>query len=168
MQVVDVDTGARKDKRRLQSLGLDLTEHGDGDSVEVVLHGAADERKLRAAGFAFTCASPTSRRASTANRDTDTKFAASNPKTQLPSGSNQYRRLADYDLELKQLALRYPGLVKELTLNHRTVEGRDVNGIEITKNPTAQDGKPIFLSSASTTRASGRPPSTRSSSRTTC
>ena len=41
--------------------------------------------------------------------------------------------------------MRYPGLVKELTLNHRTVEGRDVNGIEITKNPTAQDGKPIFL-----------------------
>ena len=41
--------------------------------------------------------------------------------------------------------MRYPGLVKELTLNHQSVEGRDVNGIEITQNPTAQDGKPIFL-----------------------
>ena len=26
----------------LQKLGLDLTEHGDRDSVEVVLHGKAD------------------------------------------------------------------------------------------------------------------------------
>ena len=47
VQVVDVNTATRKSKRRLQSLGLDLTEHGDSNSVEVVLHGAADERKLR-------------------------------------------------------------------------------------------------------------------------
>ena len=41
--------------------------------------------------------------------------------------------------------MRYPGLVKELTLNHPSLEGRDVNGIEITQNPAARDGKPIFL-----------------------
>ena len=82
---------------------------------------------------------------SKADRAADSKFAASNPKTQLPSGSNRYRHLADYNLELKQLAMRYPGLVKELTLNHQSVEGRDVNGIEITQNPNAQDGKAIFL-----------------------
>ena len=39
-RVVDVSTRTRKAKQRLQSLGLDLTEHGDGNSVEVVLHGA--------------------------------------------------------------------------------------------------------------------------------
>jgi murein tripeptide amidase MpaA len=145
VQVVDVDTASRKDKRRLQSLGLDLTEHGDANSVEVVLHGAADERKLRDAGFTFDVRIADLEARSKANREADSKFAASNPKTQLPSGSNQYRRLADYSLELKRLAMRYPGLVKELTLNHRSVEGRDVSGIEITKNPTARDGKPIFL-----------------------
>ena len=64
--------------------------------------------------------------------------------------------------------MRYPGLVKELTLNHPTIEGRSVNGIEITQNPQANDGKPIFLSWASTTPASGRRRSTRSSSPTTC
>ncbi len=145
VQVVDVDTAARKDKRRLQSLGLDLTEHGDANSVEVVLHGAADERKLRDAGFTFAVRIADLEARSKANRTADSKFAAANPKTQLPSGSNQYRRLPDYDLEMKQLAMRYPGLVKELTLNHPTIEGRSVNGIEITQNPVAKDGKPIFL-----------------------
>ena len=45
---------ARRDKQRLQSLGLDLTEHGDANSLEVVLHGRADARKLRRAGFTYT------------------------------------------------------------------------------------------------------------------
>jgi hypothetical protein len=145
VQIVDVATGARKDKKHLQSLGLDLTEHGDANSVEVVLHGTSDERKLRDAGFTFAVRIADLEARAKADKTADEKFAASNPKTQLPSGANQYRRLADYNLELKRLAMRYPGLVKELTLNHRSIEGRDVNGIEITKNPTAQDGKPIFL-----------------------
>ena len=145
VQIVNVHTASRKDMRRLQGLGLDLTEHGDGDSVEVVLHGTADERTLRDAGFTYEVRIADLEAKSKAERTADAKFAASNPKTQLPSGSNQYRRLADYELELKRLAMRYPALVKELTLNHQTVEGRDVNGIEITQNPNAQDGKPIFL-----------------------
>ena len=144
VQIVDVST-TRKDKDALQSLGLDLTEHGDKDSVEVVLHGPADEKTLRDAGFTYTVRVADLEAQSKADRDKDAKFAASNPKTQLPSGSNQYRHLADYDLEMKQLAMRYPGLVKELTLRHKTLEGRTVNGIEITQNPQAADGKPIFL-----------------------
>jgi murein tripeptide amidase MpaA len=145
VQVVDVNTATRKAKKRLQALGLDLTEHGDGNSVEVLLHGAADERTLRAAGFTYTVRIADLEARAKADRTADSKFAASNPKTQLPSGSNAYRHLADYNLELKQLAQRYPSLVKELTLNHKSLEGRDVNGIEITQNPTARDGKPIFL-----------------------
>ena len=52
----------------------------------------------------------------------------------LPSGRDGYRRLPDYDLEMKQLAMQYPSLVRPITLNHRSVLGRDVNGIEITTN----------------------------------
>ena len=145
IQIVDVGTPTRKDKRRLQSLGLDLTEHGDGNSVEVVLHGGGRREKLRDAGFTYDVRVADLEARAKADEPRDAKYAASNPKTQLPSGSNQYRHLADYDLEMKQLAMRYPGLAKELTLNHPTIEGRDVNGIEITQNPQAQDGKPIFL-----------------------
>jgi len=35
--------------------------------------------------------------------------------------------------------------VKPITLSHRSLEGRDIVGIEITRDPLAQDGKPIFL-----------------------
>ena len=145
VKIVDVATPTRKQKQRLQGLGLDLTEHGDSNSVEVVVHGTADERTLREAGFTYGVRIADLEARAKANATADAKFAASNPKTQLPSGSNAYRHLADYDFELKQLAMRYPGLVKELTLDHQSVEGRDVNGIEITQDPDARDGKPIFL-----------------------
>ena len=45
-QLADVKASTGEARQRLQSLGLDLTEHGDGDSVEVVLHGRADAKKL--------------------------------------------------------------------------------------------------------------------------
>ena len=77
-----------RQKQRLQSLGLDLTEHGDANSVEVVLHGAADERKLRDAGFTYDVRIADLEARSKADTAADAKFAASNPKTQLPSGSN--------------------------------------------------------------------------------
>ena len=67
-------------------------------------------------------------------------------QTALPSGRTSYRRLADYELEMKQLAARYPSLVKPVTLAETTLEGRPVNGIEITKGADdIQDGKPTFL-----------------------
>ena len=110
-----------------------------------MLHGAADAKTLRDAGFTYTVRIADLEAQAKADRDKDATFAASNPKTQLPCGSNEYRHLADYDHEMKQLAMRYPDLVKELTLNHPTIEGRAVNGIEITQNLQAADGKPIFL-----------------------
>ena len=48
-QVVEVSTPTRADKTRLQGLGLDLTESGDANSIDVVIAGDADARKLRAA-----------------------------------------------------------------------------------------------------------------------
>ena len=54
LQVVDVATGTRADKERLQTLGLDLTEHGGAKSLEVLLHGRADARKLRRPASRYT------------------------------------------------------------------------------------------------------------------
>ena len=51
--LVDVATPTRADRQRLQALGLDVTEHADADSVDVLLHGRADARKLHAAGFRY-------------------------------------------------------------------------------------------------------------------
>ena len=146
VQVVDVTTRTRADKRRLQSLGLDLTEHGDSNSVEVVLHGARDERTLRDAGFSYEVEIADLAARTRANARADRRFARGTRRSDLPSGRDGYRHLADYELELKRLAMRYPGLVKPITLNHKTILGRDVTGIEVTTNPhNVRDGKPVFL-----------------------
>ena len=46
---------------------------------------------------------------------------------------------------MKKLVRENPGLVKPITLKSKTYEGRTVEGIEITSDVNARDGKPIFL-----------------------
>jgi Zinc carboxypeptidase len=146
VQVVDVRTRTRADKARLQALGLDLTEHGDRNSVEVVLHGRADARTLRRAGFRYDVRIADLAARTKRNHRRDVTHARATAVSGLPSGRDTYRHLADYDLELKELAMRYPSLVRPITLNHKSLLGRDVNGIEIsTGAQNTADGKPIFL-----------------------
>lgn len=145
VQVVSVATPTRADRATLQSLGLDLTEHARPGSRDVVLRGD-DARKLTAAGLRYEVTIPDLAARSTANRQADRAYAASTGTSGLPSGRTSYRRLFDYQLEMKRLAIRYPTLVRPLTLAEPTVEGRDVEGIEITADaPDLADGKPVFL-----------------------
>ena len=145
-QVVRVSTPTRADKRRLQTLGLDLTESGDANSIDVVLYGEQDARKLQAAKFHYTVRVADLAARVQAQRRADRRYSAAQAGgSALPSGHTSYRHLADIELELKQLASRYPKLVKPITLNHKTHEGRDVVGIEIATHPyNVNDGKPIF------------------------
>ena len=147
-QIVSVSTPTRADKRRLQTLGLDLTESGDANSIEVVLYGLQDVQKLQKAKFHYTVRVADLDKRVQANRRADRRYAARTAQaggSALPSGHTTYRHLADYELELKQLAGQYPKLVKPITLAHKTHEGRDVVGIEIATNPyKVNDGKPIF------------------------
>jgi hypothetical protein len=146
LQVVQVATGTRAEKERLQTLGLDLTEHGGAKSLEVILHGRADTRKLRRAGFRYTLRIADLAAHTRRNQRRDVAHARATAVSGLPSGRDSYRRLPDYDLEMKQLAMQYPSLVRPITLGHRSLLGRDVNGIEITTNAQSTgDGKPIFL-----------------------
>jgi hypothetical protein len=130
--VVRVATPSAARKRRLGRLGLDVTEHGGPGFVSVVLHGARDAARLRAAGFTYSAAvAPPRPRA---------RAAA------LPSGRTlTYRRLADYGNEMKALAAANPDLVRPITLAHTSRQGRPVEGLEITTDPTARDGKPVLL-----------------------
>jgi hypothetical protein len=144
--VVEVATPRRADKERLQGLGLDLTEHGTAGSLEVVLHGDADVQRLRKAGFRYSVRIADLEARTKANRQADRRYDAATAASALPSGRTFYRRLFDYELEMKRLAIRYPTLVRPLTLPYRTIEGRDVEGIEITTNPrNVADGKPVYL-----------------------
>jgi hypothetical protein len=145
-QLVEVEAGSAKELRRLQQLGLDLTEHADASGVEVVLHGSADAAKLRAAGFEWEVKIADLRAKARADRRADARYAQQVETSGLPSGRTTYRHLWDYEWEMKALARAHPDLVKPLTLAHKTHEGRWVGGIEITRNvDETSDGKPIHL-----------------------
>ena len=143
--MVRVSTPTRKRAQELANLGLDVTEHGGPGFLEVVLHGAADAQKLRAAGFQWVVQQADLTAQGRRDRRADAAFDAATAASELPSGRTTYRRLFDYSEDLKRLAREHPDLVNPITLNHTTYEGRPVEGIEITTNPNARDGKPVFL-----------------------
>jgi hypothetical protein len=143
--LVRVATPTRQRVQQLSELDLDLTEHGGPGFREVVLHSAADAATLRAAGLQYAVQIPDLAAQSRRDRQADAAFAAAAPRSELPSGRTSYRRLFDYSEDMKRLAREHPDLVRPITLNHQTWEGRPVEGIEITTNPNARDGKPVFL-----------------------
>jgi hypothetical protein len=143
-QVVTVRTD-RRGVARLQAAGLDVTEHAGAGGVDVVLHGARDEAALRATGMRFDVKIRDVAAHDRAERRADRAYAQGRQESDLPSGNTAYRRLPDFEAALKDLAMRYPALAKPITLSHPTIEGRDITGIEITRDPQARDGKPTFL-----------------------
>jgi hypothetical protein len=145
MQLVRVATANLARKNELNALGLDLTEHGGPGFVEAVLYGSADAQKLVANNFAYTVEVPDLAVQARNDRAADRQFAAANASSDLPSGNTSYRRLFDYSEDMKRLAREHPDLVRSITLNHETYEGRPVEGIEIATNPNARDGRPVFL-----------------------
>lgn len=145
LALLEVATPTRESKARLQALGLDLTESADATRVRVLARGQGDLRTLTEAGLTYTVAVPDLAAVDRANRAADAR-AAEGPPSELPSGATGYRRLFDYQLEMKRLAAAHPGLVRPVRLPHPTVEGRDVEGIEITRDvDRVADGKPVFL-----------------------
>ena len=63
----------------------------------------------------------------------------------LPSGSTGYRHLPDYQATLDALVRERPDLVKPITLDPPSLEGRRLTGVEITHRVERGDGKPVFL-----------------------
>jgi zinc carboxypeptidase len=143
--LVRVATPTLARANELARLGLDLTEHGGPGYREVVLHGAEDARALTAAGFQYTVRIADLAAQGRRDRRADATFDAVTVASELPSGRTTYRRLFDYSEDMKRLAREHPDLVRAITLPHATYEGRPVEGIEITTNPNARDGKPSFL-----------------------
>jgi Zinc carboxypeptidase len=144
-KLIKVQTPTPAEEQKLQSLGLDLTEHGDAGTLEVVTHGAADEEKLRASGLQFSVVTPDLLARELENKRADLAYSLATPRSGMPSGRTEYRRLADFEAEMKGLAEQHPNLVKPLVLPNRSLEGRQVQGIEITENVNAEDGKPVFV-----------------------
>jgi hypothetical protein len=134
------------DRDRLTNLGLDLTEHGGDSYVEAVLHSTADATKLATEGFTWTVTIPDLGLRQLENNRISAAYAAAVDASPLPSGRDTYRTLADYNADLQALASANPSLVRLFSLSQRSLEGREILGVEISKNVSStSDGKPVFL-----------------------
>jgi hypothetical protein len=145
-RLVTVDTPLRADKERLQTLGLDLTEHAGHDYIEVVLHTREDLSRLTAAGFEYDVRIPDLIARGLEIAEINEQYAASVERSPLPSGRTGYRTLEDYNTEMRELAKENPGLVKRFQLRRPTLDGRTVYAVEIghrVRRPAS--GAPTFL-----------------------
>jgi murein tripeptide amidase MpaA len=146
VKLVRVNVPSQAARDRLTTLGLDLTEHGGPTYVEAVLHSVADAAALSSDGFTWTVTIPDLAVRQKQNNEISAAYAAATTTSPLPSGRDTYRTLADYESELRTLASSNPSLVRLFTLNHKSLEGRDILGVEISNGVTAKtDGKPVFL-----------------------
>ena len=140
-QLVRVHLPTDAAKELLLALDLDLTEHGREGFLDVLLHGDEDLGILQRSGLRFDTLVedvPAADRAAAATR-------LGPPDGTMPSGRVNYRRLPEFGDDMKKLAAENPNLVKLITLPHPTLEGRPVEGVEITDGVQSDDGKPVFL-----------------------
>ena len=145
-QLVTVDTPTRADKALLQTLGLDLTEHAGHDYVEVVLHSAEDVTALVSAGLGYDVRIPDLIAREAENNEVNAAYAAATTTSPLPSGRDAYRTLADYNADMAALESDRPDLVKRFALPHRSLDGREIFGVEIGKDVRGPErGLPVFV-----------------------
>ena len=144
-RIVRVSAPTRADRHRLARLGLDPAESGRRGAADVVVHDATDAAKLRDAGLRYSVRIADLGALERSNRRADLRYARSTARSSLPSTRDGYRHLADYEAELKGLALAHPGLVKLIALGHLSLEGRPVLGVEIARDVNVARGQPVML-----------------------
>ena len=146
VSLVMVNAPTRDLRNEVIALGLDYTEHATNRGIEVVLHGSADAKTLRDAGFTWRTTVADLRAEMRQSRLADKAYDAKVKRSPLPSGRTAYRTYPQYVSDLRRLAGEYPYLTKPLTLARETVLGRPIRGLEISTNADrVRDGKPVFL-----------------------
>jgi hypothetical protein len=146
VQLVRVNVPTQADRDRLANLGLDLTEHGEPLYVEAVLHTADEAARLAGAGFTWTVSIADLGLREKQNNELNAAYAQATTVSPLPSGRDTYRTLADYEAGLRDLAAANPTIVKLFALGRRSLEGREIIGVEISDGVASKtDGKPVFL-----------------------
>ena len=142
--LVEVDARGAEGAMELDRLGLDVVNIG-ADAVEVQLHSAHDERRLRASGYDARVLIADMDRHNSRARDAEERLEASGLASGLPTGRMSYRTLEEINAELRELAAAYPNRVKLFRLPYRSLLGKRVWGVEITHDVRADAGKPVFL-----------------------
>jgi hypothetical protein len=144
--LVRVAINGPTDVRRMDELGLDVTEDVQRGRAIVHLTGPDQADLLTRNGFKFTTVVADMGQAYADARKADMLYAASTRSSPLPSGRTGYRVYADYQTELKQLVDSHPGVIRPITLPKKSWQGRAIQGIELATNVNANDdGRPVYF-----------------------
>ena len=146
VQIAQVELRSRLDGLRLSRLGLDTADSPHGDHWDVYVDSAAERTKLRRAGLSYRITDRDVAATRRRNARIDRRRARSAATRALtPGGRTSYRTLPIFEQELKALTERYPSLVRPVTLQLPTWDGRQVVGVEIAENVGARDGRPTYI-----------------------
>ncbi|WP_344160781.1 M14 family metallopeptidase [Kribbella yunnanensis] len=149
IQLLRVHTPTQSDRQRLTSLDLDLAESAGPTYTDVVAYGKSDLRLLKLAGFTWSVLEDDLEGADREREKADVEYAKAVRNkavlATLPSGRTAYRQLADFNNNLASLAQQYPTKAKLISLKEKSLEGRTVQGLEISHDVATSSGKPVFL-----------------------
>jgi hypothetical protein len=101
--------------------------------------GRGDEERLQSAGIDYEVVVEDVLRRDLA--------APTGPSQAVPMPGpdrKDYRRLSAYVSEMRKLARKHPSFVRVIKLEHKTLEGRNVLGLEIAARVGRKDGRPTF------------------------
>jgi len=121
---------------------FDETHNHGADEIELLLW-PGDRAELDSLGFEYEVVTP-----DIFARDLSL-LGGPQPVIELPGPDrSDYRRLADYNTEMADLAEKNPGLVELFEMKRPSLEGRTVYGLEIAAKVKDKDGRPIFYMDA--------------------
>src|SRR4051794_26255319 len=140
-KLVRISLGSAAALRKLNTLGLDLDEDTNLRTIDAVVSGDDDLAKLARNGFSSRVVVPDLAAFDRAQQRRTEAYSRSVAATgsPLPSGRSEYRHLTDYQAELKKLAQDNPALARPVTLKHKTYQGREVTGVEISSDVNRTD-----------------------------
>ncbi|NHC14466.1 zinc carboxypeptidase [Motilibacter deserti] len=150
LSIARVSATTDGERERLLGLGLDVLEFGP-DEAEVLLGSGEDRRALAATGLDAQVVDVTDQAEQLARQraEEDALQAAADRdaalESPLPTGRVSYRTIEEAEAEIREIAHRYPAIVKLFELPNRSLLGRPVLGLEISREVHAASGKPVFL-----------------------
>ena len=145
--LVSVPVSGAADLIRLDRLGVDVTEDVQKGRAIVRLNGASQLELLKQSGFRFTTVVADMNKAYLAARAADRRYTAAVDSSPLPSGRTEYRILADYEAELKQIVDDSTRASRARSSCPRTrSRAAPIQGVEISRDVDAKDdGKPTYF-----------------------
>lgn len=145
VSLVDVPLSGDPLELVLLDRSFDLTHDISRDRAGVLLHDDADRAAL-AALFPSREVVHDVLGAQRPMRAREQRAARAADDSALPSGRSSYRALPQYLADLDALAASKPGLARKVVLPVKSVEGRDIQGVELAGDVNrADDGRPVFL-----------------------